>query len=517
MFNNKDFYPTPKAVIELMLSGIDLSGKRVLEPSAGSGNIVDHLQIYGAEVMCCEISPDLAKIVSQKCKYLQADFMNVQANDISHIDLIVMNPPFSADEKHITHAWNIAPEGCQIIALCNNETLVNDFSQSRKELNKIIKNNGSSEALGSLFTGADRKTGVSIGLVKLFKPRTAAEAEWEGYFDLSEEQEERQGGIIQYNVLRDIVSRYVGAVKMYNEVIEASEKMNSLIRPISNGLNIKFGAHYSGRDNIYHTIDRETFKKELQKSAWQSVFDMMKMKKYLTQKVIGELNAFVEKQTKVPFTLKNVYLMIEMIYGTHEGRLNEVLVEAFDRICGYSDTNNTFGKGWKTNSNYKINRRFIHPYVCDYDRRWPSEKVSIKCSYRDTFDDIVKALCLLTGEKYEDQINLSMFYSYPFKLRRISDGKFMGEKYCYNSLTGWDSPEKAQKELLKAGIETEIVETSREWGKWQEWGFFNVRGYMKGTMHFEFKDEKVLNKFNSTVAKIKGWQIPQKTDHKKRA
>jgi len=53
------------------------------------------------------------------------------------------------------------------------------------------------------------------------------------------------------------------------------------------------------------------------------------------------------------------------------------------------------------------------------------------------------------------------------------------------------------------------------WGEWVQWNeFFRVRGYKKGTMHFEFVDENVWMEFNRRVAKIKGWAIPQKTNGK---
>lgn len=45
-----DFYPTPKALIEQMCSDLELEGKQVLEPSAGSGNIVDYCVGSGAIV-----------------------------------------------------------------------------------------------------------------------------------------------------------------------------------------------------------------------------------------------------------------------------------------------------------------------------------------------------------------------------------------------------------------------------------------------------------------------------------
>ena len=135
---NRDFYPTPPEVITQMLEGETIAGKTILEPSAGIGNIVDYLQAEGGEVLACEINDDLRIILSHKCKILEWDFLKVTSDQISHINMIVMNPPFSADEKHISHAYNIAPPGCKIIALCNTATLENTYSHARRELKTII-------------------------------------------------------------------------------------------------------------------------------------------------------------------------------------------------------------------------------------------------------------------------------------------------------------------------------------------------------------------------------------------
>ena len=63
---DKEFYPTPVDVIEMMTTGIDLHGKTVLEPSAGSGSIVDYCIGHGANVLACEKHTDLQKIVGTK-------------------------------------------------------------------------------------------------------------------------------------------------------------------------------------------------------------------------------------------------------------------------------------------------------------------------------------------------------------------------------------------------------------------------------------------------------------------
>jgi tRNA1(Val) A37 N6-methylase TrmN6 len=89
-----DFFPTPQNVIEQILTGEDLTGKTVLEPSAGKGNIVDFCAGSGASVIACENNTDLKKILQTKCKVIAEDFLTVTSDQVSHIDFIVMNPPF---------------------------------------------------------------------------------------------------------------------------------------------------------------------------------------------------------------------------------------------------------------------------------------------------------------------------------------------------------------------------------------------------------------------------------------
>lgn len=176
-----------------------------------------------------------------------------------------------------------------------------------------------------------------------------------------------------------------------------------------------------------------------------------------------------------------------MIVGTHAGRMDKVLVEAFDHICSLSAENSTAGEKWKTNSNYKVNQKFIDTYVCEHDNRWPKDHVKIRCGHRDKFDDITKALCFLTGKKFED-VNLLEYTN-----------RFGRKETCGNSLYNFFSENKTN------------------WGEWVKWNeFFEVRGYKKGTLHVRFISDDVWMEFNRRVAKIKGWQLPQKTDTKKR-
>lgn len=462
----RDFYPTPEEVIAQMLIMSDINNKVILEPSAGSGNIVEYLQQNGAqEVIACEKNSKLRSIVEKKCAVIADDFLTVTSDMVSHIDMIVMNPPFSREEDHVLHAYEIAPAGCEIISLCNSSMLDRMFrNEKRMKIKELIELYGDNERLGCVFSTAERKTDVDVSVIRLHKSK--GENEWQDYyFDTTEDAPEAQAdGLITYDFVRDCVNRYVGAVQMFDDVMEASKRINSLTSAIGAG-DIRFGATLT-TGNTSTAITKDQYKKALQKKAWQWLFDKFKMNKYLTRKVREGINAFVERQVNVPFTMKNIYRMVEMIVGTHAERMNRVLLEAFDKICSFSAENSTAGEKWKTNSDYKINKRFIVPAICDYDARWPSTYVDVKYNgYSEEIEDVIKALCCLTGKDYNEQIPLRQF--------------------CYD--------------------------VKPEWGQWIDMpnGFFRIRGYKKGTMHFEFLDENVWHKFNYEVAKIKGWQLPK--------
>lgn len=115
----ENFFPTPLSVIEKMMDGEPIRGKHILEPSAGKGDIVDYLLNHeAASIMAVEPHTDLRAILATKCQLIGLDFLQIESHQVSHIDLIVMNPPFEVDAEHIAHAFTIAPPGCKIIALC---------------------------------------------------------------------------------------------------------------------------------------------------------------------------------------------------------------------------------------------------------------------------------------------------------------------------------------------------------------------------------------------------------------
>lgn len=463
---NPDFYPTPTEVIFQMLEGITINDKIVLEPSAGKGDIIDYLNDNGAkEVLFCEINEDLQKISQHKGKFLIDDFLKLESSQISHIDLIVMNPPFSADEKHISHAFNIAPAGCKIIALCNAQTILNPYSFSRKELKGNIDLYGHFQNLGDCFANAERSTGVEIGLVVLQKPGENYSTEFEGFF-LEDEEEPQGDGIMSYNVVRDLVNRYVESIKIFDRQLEEANKMSNLT---SGYFSVRMGFEVTDRDK---PIQRADFKKEMQKSGWSFIFNKMNMQKYSTQSMRDDINKFVETQTHIPFTMRNIYKMLEIVVGTTEQRMDKAIEVVFDTVTKHYHENRFGLKGWKTNDNYVLNQKFIVGGVCYQDQRWYKGSSRIEMDYnsrRDFLEDMLKAICYITGDNYDEFISLR------------------------------DTARKAEN----------------EYGKWFDWAYFRVKCFKVGTAHFEFKDKEIWARFNQRVAKIKGFPLYEKAPDKR--
>lgn len=484
--DNPDFYPTPIEVINTMMTGENVLGKVVLEPSAGSGNIVDWLKVNGAaDVIACEKDPNLRKLLNGKCHIIADDFLTLTSEQVSHIDYIVMNPPFSEGARHILHAFEIAPAGCTIVALCNDDNLERGWRyEKNKQLIKTVELYGQKEYLGNVFSKAERQTNVHVSLIKLYKEGEGKD-EFAGYFFSQIDEDianmnEREG-IMKYNLVRDLVNRYVEAVKLFDETLAAANKINEVARYPDAGecdyIPIKFGTMTGGYSGGEKVVTHQEYKKELQKYYWRIIFKKLHMKKYATKQLKEQINRFIEQQTNVPFTMGNIYRVIDMVIQTNGQRMNNALLEVFDLICSFSAENSTAGEKWKTNANYMVNRKFIVPYMCNGYRTtyhgsnaWNMRKgkeaypyVQIEGYNIEQLEDVCKALCHITGTNYDHIPGL----------------------YRYN------------------GCE--------EWGEWFEWGFFRCKGFKKGTMHFEFLDEDVWMKFNQTVASLRGWELGKKT------
>ena len=117
-------FPTPPDLAARMvrLAGVG-KGDRVLEPSAGTGNLVRAIEDVGAEAFAVEIDPLLAAAAKAKC----CDFLELEPGAsfgpvvVVGYDAVVMNPPFrnGQDILHVMHALTfLKPSGGVLVGIC---------------------------------------------------------------------------------------------------------------------------------------------------------------------------------------------------------------------------------------------------------------------------------------------------------------------------------------------------------------------------------------------------------------
>lgn len=126
-----DFFPTPVAVAHRMARLARISkGMRVLEPSAGNGNLADAAAAAGGEVDVIEISSQLRDILTLKGYTAVAHDFNTFTPDEPY-KAILMNPPFSKrqDAEHIMRAYGMLASGGTLVAIAGEGVF---FGQDQK-------------------------------------------------------------------------------------------------------------------------------------------------------------------------------------------------------------------------------------------------------------------------------------------------------------------------------------------------------------------------------------------------
>ncbi|WP_183769290.1 DUF3560 domain-containing protein (plasmid) [Tunturiibacter empetritectus] len=151
-------FPTPPELADRMVALADIRpGQQVLEPSAGTGRIIDAIRrnAHGYAITAVELNCNMAhRLRTIDCvdDTRQADFLECNG-DLGTFDRIVMNPPFSnADDiKHIMHALKMLKPGGRLVAICANGPRQND------KLRPIV------EARGGIWEELPSDTFISTG------------------------------------------------------------------------------------------------------------------------------------------------------------------------------------------------------------------------------------------------------------------------------------------------------------------------------------------------------------------
>lgn len=184
------YFPTPVSLASEIVEKADIQpGMKILEPSAGKGNIIDAIrQQHGQGVEVDAIEP-----VGRLRDILEAKGHTLAGRDImeheGQYDRVVMNPPFEnrQDVDHVRKAYDLLKPGGKIVAIMSEGPF---FGSDKKasEFRDWLSDKGSSEKNpeGSFkTTEAERHTGVATRTVVITKPagRTAPEGPKDGDTD----------------------------------------------------------------------------------------------------------------------------------------------------------------------------------------------------------------------------------------------------------------------------------------------------------------------------------------------
>ncbi|MSA02181.1 DUF4942 domain-containing protein [Lactonifactor sp. BIOML-A3] len=487
--DNKDFYPTPEAIINKMLCDIDFDYiQSILEPSAGKGNIIEAIkrkeesgwQKRNFDIDCIEADQNLQHILKGKnYRLVHNDFLTYDT--MKEYDLIIMNPPFSNGCKHLLKAIEMQKRnGGAIVCLLNAETLKNQYSNDRTTLVKLLTEfNASIEYLQDSFTDAERKTDVEIVLIKVQLPKPQRESFiFDGLKKAEEQKEEytytEDTQLAENDLYKSIVSQYELEVMAGINLIKEYNAMSPLImrefgKDAETGETIQKGGCIlsldlsTNRDKYRNELSINGFIKEVRGKYWTALFNNPKFIGKLTGNLKTDFYNRIEDLKNYEFSLYNIYeLKIEMSKKVVKG-IEETIIGLFDEFSHkhYWDKDNSsnihYYNGWKTNKSWIINKKVIIP-LSGYDSFWNK--------YRPT-DYKVK-------EKLQDI-----------------------EK-CFNYLDGGITEAVDLEESLKF---------AEEYGETKDiqLKYFSITFYKKGTCHITFTNEELLARFNLYGSQKKGW------------
>lgn len=504
------FYPTPPSLAKRMAEKVQdsYSIRRVLDPSAGKGDLIDFLRKAednelgdpgdeflrhrkwkllsdNCEYFAIEIDEDLQAILRAQGQHvIDSDFLSFTGPD--KFDLIVMNPPFDAGDKHLLKAIDIMYCG-QIICLLNAETLRNPYTRTRQELAKRLGElNAEIEYIKDAFNGEDakRKTDVEIALVNIVIQRRIEADLFTGADDKAEKIEidvEEKYELITDQKIETMVAEYKELVRIATETIL---KFYENKRKFGGWLELKVSDGREYRSSAYSEINKDEKKSELTKTVeatvnglavnarkafWRKAMDLPEVTRRLTQDKAKQFHDQIESRATMDFTENNIRAFVLNIINGYQQTLTDAVVKLFDRFScmhAWRDTpeekNIHYYNGWKTNDAFKINRKVIIP---------------VDGSYSDTGPFIGYHGWELQWRAKEDLRDIDIVLNY---------------------FDGMDSHFESIIQALEFSFRNKCSETSSTY-------FSKIIAYKKGTLHLTFRNEDILRRFNIEAAKGKAW------------
>ncbi len=519
---DNQFYPTPESFLETIeedfyceLKCFDNECKynlKVLEPSAGKGDIASHLKQYGVRktgyspyhgvrcaVECIEIDKTLqATLRGLEFPVVYDDFLSFETHTI--YDLIYMNPPFENGDVHLLKAISLQERyGGRILCILNAQTLKNPCTRKRMELiDKLDKYGAKIKYYDGAFCAydAERISGVETAVVwidipapeSLFNSKVFETLDKAAEIHIEKEETQAQKELIRMGLdwITSVVQQYnahiQAALAFFKEYAAFDSVYKSRFAGIEGGLYEKpFSLKIYGKDDY----DLNLYIQKTRRLYWKTLFDNPKFSGRLTTRLQNELSARLDEMAHYDFNEHNILsLMEENMRATAKGIEAEILAlfDKFTKHAQYDGCDNVhYYNGWKTNSAYKLNSKIIIPFYSAW-------KSSPNYVYHGTG---YGGYCTKKGYVYELN-ERETIYTLTDMAKTLN--------YLANGVCGLED-----METLGA-----IITRNFERGNAKniETEHFILTFYKKGTCHLKFRNQELLDKFNLFASQRKGWLPP---------
>ncbi len=535
LYVNEDagFYPTPPLLVEKMLEDIELGMVgTILEPSAGKGNILrvvaDRFNIRGyrqPDVDCIEIDANLRQILKYNFSHERERGIYAQIRDIEdskrynrethqyeelseekmkrlaelkaeeqtffekgiHIvhddfltytpfkkyDLIIMNPPFSNGDKHLLKAIQIQKKGGAIICLLNAETLLNPYTETRKELKRLLtKYDAKIEYIEKAFAAAERKTLVDVALIKIHIEPVQEESDIFQHFKKAEQIDDFNPDNITDLTVTDFIK---ATVSMFNVETRAGIELIRQYKAMVPYMSKSFGSESYDKkpilrltdssDRGYDSVSVNDYLKRVRLKYWRKLLSNPKFVNKLTSKLQDKYRESVERMADYDFTEFNIRTLAAEMNSNIKIGIEDEIIAMFDRLTEehgwYPETqkNRHYFDGWATNKAHKIGKKVIIPCHNIYGD-WDYKPRAYKA--RDVLEDIERILNFLDGGMTQE-------------------------------IDFWHSLENCFNQGITKNIQLK---------------YFKATFYKKGTIHLVFTCPELIERFNIYAAQNKSWLPP---------
>jgi hypothetical protein len=527
----KSFYPTPAELASKLVSDIRWTEIReVLEPSAGTGNLIDAMirdiglggNINKVNVSAIEIDPNLRSVLmgrfgeaaenaaydrkeelrnamiskrysgeavtpaeeiayNEACGFHSAmqetNVRIVHDNFLTYdsaasYDLILMNPPFDCGDAHLLKAIRLQERyGGRIRCILNAETIRNPYSALRRLLAAELQKYAARITFEKgAFEDAERATDVEVAIIRLDIPRPVRESDIFSRMKKAEEEKAYHSeatDLVVNDAVQQILTNYRVEVESGCELIRQYIDLMPYIQTnIGSGKVPILELTVRGKNATSNTVNE--YVKAVRKKYWSTLFQNPEFVGQLTSNLQNELYSRVNEMVAYDFTEFNIRTVMAEMNARMQDGIKDTIIALFDKM--------TSAHSWYPEASANVH----------YYNGWATNK-----AHRINPKVILPANGVFSTYSWEKDA---------FSVRKAKELLADVEKvfnYLDGNMTCPVDIDAALNEAARSGSTKNI-----------QLKFFDVTFYKKGTMHLKFRDQILLDRFNIYCSQNKNWLPP---------